>query len=255
MDAVVINLCPTVKWCSFTVFIVIVDVIMFIISMWLNRIVNTDFLAPDPRSLDTLGWKDAVKIKKGGQVWRFITPTFLHASFVHLTLNVLSTLVIGSGLENGMGGWKTGTLYMVSSLGGILFSCVFNPMSYSVGASTAIFGLIGYYIAYLCVEWERLGQTNPMQRFTLAIFIVLILMFNIQIGVTESNVDNLGHLGGLITGVIMGFAISENDERRDNSQTFMDFIKKSNYKNKCGIIFLFSYIVALLLVFYLLIEV
>ena len=86
-------------------------------------------------------------------------------------------------------------------------------------------------------------------------FIVLILMFNIQIGVTESNVDNLGHLGGLITGVIMGFAISENDERRDNSQSFMDFIKKSNYKNKCGIIFLFSYLATLLLVFYLLIEV
>jgi len=208
MDAVVINLCPTVRMCSFTVFIVIVDITMFIISLSLNRIVNSDFLAPDPRSLDTLGWKDAKKIQAQGQVWRFITPTFLHASFVHLVLNVLSTLVIGSGLENGMGGWKTGSLYMVSSFGGILFSCVFNPLNYSVGASTAIFGLIGYYVAYLCVEWTRLGQTNPMQRFTLSIFIVLILMFNIQIGVTESNVDNLGHLGGLITGVICGFAIT-----------------------------------------------
>ena len=46
-----------------------------------------------------------------------------------------------------MGGWKTGTLYMVSSFGGIIFSCVFNPSSYSVGASTAIFGLIGYYVS------------------------------------------------------------------------------------------------------------
>lgn len=63
VDAVVINLCPTVRWCSFTVFIVLVDITMFIISMWLNRIVNTEFLAPDPRSLDTLGWKDANKIK------------------------------------------------------------------------------------------------------------------------------------------------------------------------------------------------
>jgi rhomboid protease GluP len=120
---------------------------MFIISLWVYRIVNTEFLAPNPRALDALGWKDARKIKKRGQVWRFITPTFLHASFVHLVLNLLSTVVIGSGLENGLGCWKLCTLYFVSSFGGILFSCVFNPLSYSVGASTAIFGLIGYYVS------------------------------------------------------------------------------------------------------------
>jgi hypothetical protein len=55
--------------------------------------------------------------------------------------------VIGSGLENGLGSWKLCTLYFVSSFGGVLFSCVFNPLAYSVGASTAIFGLIGYYVS------------------------------------------------------------------------------------------------------------
>jgi rhomboid protease GluP len=228
---------------------------MYIISLWLYRIVNTEFLAPNPRALDTLGWKDARKIKKRNQVYRFVTPVFLHASFVHLTLNILSTVIIGSGLENGLGCWKLGTLYFVSSFGGVLFSCVFNPMSYSVGASTAIFGLIGYYIAYLCIEWSRLGESNPMQRFTLIIFILLILLFNIQIGLTEANVDNLGHLGGLIVGIIMGFAIAENDERRDRSQGIIDFFRRTNYKNKCGIIFLFSYLLVFILVFYLVIEV
>lgn len=228
---------------------------MYIISLWLYRIVNTEFLAPNPRALDTLGWKDARKIKKRNQVYRFVTPVFLHASFVHLTLNILSTVIIGSGLENGLGCWKLGTLYFTSSFGGVLFSCVFNPMSYSVGASTAIFGLIGYYIAYLCIEWSRLGESNPMQRFTLIIFILLILLFNIQIGLTEANVDNLGHLGGLIVGIIMGFAIAENDERRYRSQGIIDFFRRSNYKNKCGIIFLFSYLLVFILVFYLVIEV
>ena len=228
---------------------------MYIISLWLYRIVNTEFLASNPRALDTLGWKDARKIKKRNQVYRFVTPVFLHASFVHLTLNILSTVIIGSGLENGLGCWKLGTLYFVSSFGGVLFSCVFNPMSYSVGASTAIFGLIGYYIAYLCIEWSRLGESNPMQRFTLIIFILLILLFNIQIGLTEANVDNLGHLGGLIVGIIMGFAIAENDERRDRSQGIIDFFRRTNYKNKCGIIFLFSYLLVFILVFYLVIEV
>ena len=68
---------------------------------------------------------------------------------VHLVLDLLSTVVIGSGLENGLGSWKLMTLYFVSSFGGIIFSCVFNPMSYSVGASTAIFGLIGYYVSHI----------------------------------------------------------------------------------------------------------
>ena len=120
---------------------------MFIIAIWIYHIVNTEFLAPNPKALDTLGWKDAHKIKKRGQVWRFITPVFLHASFAHLCLNLLSTIVIGSGLENGLGSWKLCSLYFVSSFGGVLFSCVFNPLAYSVGASTAIFGLIGYYVS------------------------------------------------------------------------------------------------------------
>jgi rhomboid protease GluP len=131
------------------VLIAIIDIIMFIISLWLYRMVNTEFLAPNPRALDALGWKDARKIKKRGQVWRFITPVFLHASFIHLSLNLLSTFVIGSGLENGLGFWKLTTLYFISAFGGILFSCVFNPLAYSVGASTAIFGLIGYYVSKL----------------------------------------------------------------------------------------------------------
>jgi len=156
------NLCPTLRCCSFTVMITFIDIIMYVISLWLYRIVNTEFLAPNPRALDVLGWKDARKIKKRNQVWRFITPVFLHASFMHITLNLLSTLVIGSGLENGLGFWKLFSLYFVSAFGGIIFSCVFNPLSYSVGASTAIFGLIGYYIAYLCIEWKKLGETNPM---------------------------------------------------------------------------------------------
>ena len=45
----------------------------------------------------------------------------------------------------------------------------------------------------------------------------MILLFNIQIGITEANVDNIGHLGGLIVGIIMGFAIAENDDRRERS--------------------------------------
>lgn len=94
-----------------------------------------------------------------------------------------------------------------------------------------------------------------MQRFTLIIFILLILLFNFQIGITEANVDNLGHLGGLIVGIIMGFAIAENDERRSRNQTCWEFIKNTNFKNKCGLVVLALYILIFMLLFYLVIEV
>ena len=64
--AIHINLCPTLRCCTFTVLIVFVDIIMFAISLWLYKMVNTEFLAPNPKALDKLGWKDARKIKKRG---------------------------------------------------------------------------------------------------------------------------------------------------------------------------------------------
>lgn len=64
--ALVLNLCPTVRCCTFTVFIIFIDIIMFLISIWIYRIINTELLAPNPRALDLLGWKDARKIKKRG---------------------------------------------------------------------------------------------------------------------------------------------------------------------------------------------
>ena len=94
-----------------------------------------------------------------------------------------------------------------------------------------------------------------MQRFTLIIFILLIILFNIQIGLTEANVDNLGHLGGLIVGIIMGFAIAENDERRERRQNCWQFIKNTNWKNKIGIALVLVYFLIMLLVFYLVIDV
>lgn len=94
-----------------------------------------------------------------------------------------------------------------------------------------------------------------MQRFTLLIFILLILMFNVTIGITEANVDNLGHLGGLIVGIIMGFAIAENDERTDRNQSFGEFMTRTNWKNKIGIMLLITYFAVLMVIFYTVVKV
>ena len=66
-------------------------------------------------------------------------------------------MVIGSGLENGLGARQTAIVYFMSAFGGILFSCIFTPRGKSVGASTGIFGLIGFYVAHLYTDWDRIG--------------------------------------------------------------------------------------------------
>ena len=100
-------------------------------------------------------------------------------------MNVLATIIIGSGLENGLGVWKIIVLYFVSSFVGILFGCVFNPTQNSVGASTAIFGMVGYYVAYLTINWSRLGERNPMQRFSLIMFVFFSVVLNFEISATQ----------------------------------------------------------------------
>ena len=83
----------------------------------------------------------------------------------------------------------------------------------------------------------------------------MILLFNIQIGLTEANVDNLGHLGGLLTGCIMGFAIAENEDRRHHRRGCWDFMTNTSWKNKIGLMVLFVYFLIFFLIFYLVIEV
>ena len=61
---------------------------------------------------------------------------------------------MGSGIEFGIGAWKMAFLYMLSGFGGNLLSSCLNPGAYGVGASTSVFGLVGFYIAYLSTNWQ-----------------------------------------------------------------------------------------------------
>ena len=100
---------------------------MFIVSLTIKPIDNKAFLAPSTEALDILGSKIASKMRKGHfQVWRFFTPMFLHANFMHILMNVISTMIVGSSLEKALGFKKMAWLYLTSGVGGILFSCVAN---------------------------------------------------------------------------------------------------------------------------------
>ncbi len=128
-----------------------------------------------------------------GQLWRLVTPIFLHGSVLHIGFNMYALYVIGPALERFLGRTRFLLLYFLAGVGGNVFSLWFTPEP-SLGASTAIFGLLAaegilvYTNAFLF----------PNARKTLS-NLVTIAVVNFVIGLSPG-IDNWGHLGGFIFG-------------------------------------------------------
>ena len=127
-----------------------------------------------------------------GQWWLLITAGFLHGSIIHLLFNVYILWVLGSQLENIVGKTKFIIIYFGSLLGGSLASYLFSPFgSYSIGASGAIFGLMG---AMLVV-----GRKHNLDISQITTLVVI----NVVIGFVLSGIDWRAHLGGLAAGAFI----------------------------------------------------
>ena len=202
--------CPSLTWVSFTVFITIVDVVIFMITLFVGGITSGNpstpalFLQVNPLTLYEFGDRYPYYIKYHYQFWRFLTPVFLHAFFLHIFFNSMSQLIFGSMLESLMQTWKLIVLYFMSGIGGNLFGALVSDVP-AVGASTAIAGLLGVYIAYIIVNWEILDYDGSPRDMMLCMALLMI-MFDLLFAtsITGNQVDNFGHLGGLITGIFGG---------------------------------------------------
>lgn len=217
-ESVGLAVCPKISWTQFIVIISIIEFVTFVISCCIYGLSNRDALAPDSKALALLGWKDARKIKNDYQLWRLVAPTFLHGSAYHLNANIASQLFLGSGIEHGIEVWRMIFLYFTCGVGGMLLSCILKPESFGIGASTSVFGLVGYLVSYVFTNWQYMGRVKPGQRIYLSILTFLIVAINMNIGpMADGNVDNFGHLGGLITGILVGMTLAEQYDREARS--------------------------------------
>jgi len=131
-----------------------------------------------------------------GQYYRLITAGFLHASFFHILFNMAALWFLGTPLEGLVGRARYLLIYGLALLGGSVASFCFSPVNtLGVGASGAIFGLMG---AFAVVAWRQKWDLRP--------FAVLIGI-NFVYGFLVPNVDWRAHLGGLVVGAIVGAAI------------------------------------------------
>jgi len=132
------------------------------------------------------------------ELWRLITPVFLHGSIAHIFFNMYALLSIGTLLERHFGHSRFALLYFLGAFTGNVFSFLFTGENgYSVGASTAVFGLIGAEVIFFYQNRELFGSLAK-QAISNAIFIIAINLF---IGLSPG-IDNWGHVGGLLGGMI-----------------------------------------------------
>lgn len=132
-----------------------------------------------------------------GEIWRIFTAMFLHADFWHVLFNVFWLYLFGPELEKIVGKARFVTIYLLAGVVGNLSTFLVYPLNYaSLGASGAIFGIFGAFGAL--VYYTR--RTMPMLRkMILPIIIISVIMTFIQ-----PNVNATAHIGGLITGFILG---------------------------------------------------
>lgn len=140
-----------------------------------------------------------------GQVWRFFTSMFLHIGLQHLLFNAYALFIFGAEMERVFGKARFITIYILAGLFGSLasFALHANP-TISAGASGAIFGVVGMQVAYFQKYKTILGEFGRSRLMNIGFIVALNLFF----GITMPGIDNLAHVGGLISGATLAYWLS-----------------------------------------------
>lgn len=162
------------------------------------------------------------------EYYRLFTGAFLHADIFHFLFNMYALYLIGSQIESFMGKAKYIVIYMFSLLSGSLLSIILNRYA-SIGASGAIFGLLGSLLYFGYHYRVYLGGVIKSQ-------IIPIIVVNLLIGFfAGGSIDNYAHIGGLIGGILITIGVGVK-------------YKSSNFEKINGLIVSILYIVLLLFI-------
>ena len=148
--------------------------------------------------------------------WRLISCAFVHIGLFHILMNMYAFYYIGSILEPFLGRTRFAAAYLLTAISSSLCSLWWHDITISAGASGAIFGMYGLFLALLTTDLIRESVRKPMLS-SIAFFVG----FNLFIGVA-GRIDNAGHIGGLIGGVLIGYAFlkslrSSHDKKLENT--------------------------------------
>ena len=154
-----------------------------------------------PETSDLLNWGGNIRpFVVEGEWWRLFTYMFLHAGVFHLLMNMFALLYIGIFLEPLLGKTRFLSAYLLTGVCAGLASIIMHSFTVAVGASGAIFGMYGVFVAMLTTRFiERTARKTILRS------ILYFIIFNLANGV-KGNIDNAAHIGGLISGLAVGYA-------------------------------------------------
>jgi membrane associated rhomboid family serine protease len=138
------------------------------------------------------------------QYWRLLTSGFLHDGILHIALNMFFLYMMGPMIENAIGRLNYAAVYLSALLAGSFGALAFTPLSPSVGASGAIFGVFGALLVVARARGISIWQSG------LGLTLIINLVFTLSV----KGISIGAHLGGLVAGLIAGFAIVELGEKR-----------------------------------------
>jgi len=141
---------------------------------------------------------------RAGEYWRLVTSMFLHGGLLHLALNGWALFQLGSLFELSLGSSRLLLVYFATGIAGSLASAFFTQTP-SVGASGAIFGLMGALIAFLL----RRRTTLTPEGKSILMQLVAWAAINVYFGFSDPQIDNSAHLGGCAAGLLLGFVLRE----------------------------------------------
>lgn len=144
-----------------------------------------------------------------GEPWRLLTSMFLHGGLLHLALNAWGLYQLGTLFESWLGSTRMLLTYFVAGIAGSLASIAWTQVP-SVGASGAIFGLLGALIAFLL---RRHGQLSSQGKSILS-QLVMWAVINVFFGLQSPGIDNAAHLGGCAAGFLVGLTLRERGSYR-----------------------------------------
>lgn len=136
-----------------------------------------------------------------GEYWRLVTPIFVHVAFTHLLFNSFSLVLFGPALERALGKLQFTLVYITCGVAANIVTLILKPPYYThIGASGAIFGLFGIYLAIIFLKKEVMPQHGKQVILPIAALGVIMTFF-------QANINITGHIFGLIAGFLIGAAL------------------------------------------------
>ncbi|MFI5159360.1 MAG: rhomboid family intramembrane serine protease [Sphingobacteriales bacterium] len=178
-----------------TPIIINLNIAVFILMV----ISGADFLLPDTQTL--VAWGANFKpVTLQGEWWRLLTSCFIHIGIIHLLMNMFALLYIGLLLEPYLGKLRFAAAYLLTGIVSSMASLCWHDLTVSAGASGAIFGMYGVFLAMLTTNFiERAA------RRALLTSIAIFVGYNLMNGMKEG-IDNAAHVGGLACGLLIGYS-------------------------------------------------